>query len=309
MAYDCALADKGIKTALAMLEQPVGGPSARSTSRTTTAPTRSSRSTRPASWWRATRSTCMIGPIFSPAAQGGDRLPGQVVGIPQISIVGQPTDNLDDGQRAGLHATSGSSTRRATTSASTWPRRATRPPTSSTTTTPPPTLDRRLQESASWTRAGARSSSVNYIPMDDGGLQLVPVGDEARRRHGGLDLRQRRGAVRQAVPRLRAHGAARWCRCRTTTPTRSSPNSATWALGMIACDYYAWTVDNQQNKDFVAAYEKLYPGEKPTPQGYGGVAGRHDVRQGSGSHQGRRDSGEDHRGHGNHDHGHRRPAS
>ena len=44
-------------------------------------------------------------------------------------------------------------------------------------------------------------------------------------------------------------------------------------LGMIACDYYAYTIDNQQNKDFIAAYEKLYPGEKPTPQGYGAWQG------------------------------------
>jgi branched-chain amino acid transport system substrate-binding protein len=33
------------------------------------------------------------------------------------------------------------------------------------------------------------------------------------------------------------------------------------SLGMIACDYYAYTLDNPLNKEFVAAYEKLYPGE------------------------------------------------
>jgi len=31
------------------------------------------------------------------------------------------------------------------------------------------------------------------------------------------------------------------------------------SLGMIACDYYAYTIDNPVNKEFVAAFEKLYP--------------------------------------------------
>ena len=57
MAYDCELADKGIKTALAMLDNQCDGPAARVLSQRTTAPTRSSRSTRPGNWWRATGST------------------------------------------------------------------------------------------------------------------------------------------------------------------------------------------------------------------------------------------------------------
>ena len=40
-------------------------------------------------------------------------------------------------------------------------------------------------------------------------------------------------------------------------------------LGMIACDFYAWTLDNQPNKDFVAAYQKLYPGKHPNAEVYG----------------------------------------
>ena len=45
------------------------------------------------------------------------------------------------------------------------------------------------------------------------------------------------------------------------------------SLGMIACDYYAWTIDNKMNKEFIEAYGKLYNGEKPTPQGYGAWQG------------------------------------
>ena len=51
-------------------------------------------------------------------------------------------------------------------------------------------------------------------------------------------------------------------------------------LGMVACDFYADTLDNPANAEFVAAYQKLYPGEYPMPQGFRRLAGCHDVRQG-----------------------------
>jgi len=44
-------------------------------------------------------------------------------------------------------------------------------------------------------------------------------------------------------------------------------------LGMLACDYYAYTIDNPLNEEFIAGYQELYPGEYPTPQGYGAWQG------------------------------------
>ena len=42
------------------------------------------------------------------------------------------------------------------------------------------------------------------------------------------------------------------------------------SLGMIACDYYAWTLNNPANTAFVAAFEKLYPGKGgPNSEVYG----------------------------------------
>jgi branched-chain amino acid transport system substrate-binding protein len=41
-------------------------------------------------------------------------------------------------------------------------------------------------------------------------------------------------------------------------------------VGMVACDFYSPQIENDQNKAFVAAYQKLYPGEYPPPQAFGG---------------------------------------
>ena len=41
-------------------------------------------------------------------------------------------------------------------------------------------------------------------------------------------------------------------------------------VGMVACDFYSPEIDNEANAAFVAAYQKLYPGEYPAPQAFGG---------------------------------------
>ena len=70
------------------------------------------------------------------------------------------------------------------------------------------------------------------------------------------------------------------------------------SLGMIACDYYAYTIDNPVNKEFVAAFEKLYPGQGgPNSAGLWRLAGRDDVPRGTESRRGRHDAFEGHPGH------------
>ena len=69
-------------------------------------------------------------------------------------------------------------------------------------------------------------------------------------------------------------------------------------LGMIACDYYAYTIDNQTNKDFIAGYQKLYPDEFPTPQGYGAWQGVMMYLEGLKATGGDTTPGQGHRGHG-----------
>ena len=56
-------------------------------------------------------------------------------------------------------------------------------------------------------------------------------------------------------------------------------------VGMVACDFYSPEIDNEANAAFVAAYQKLYPGEYPAPQAYGGYQARRALPAGR---QGRR---------------------
>ncbi len=41
-------------------------------------------------------------------------------------------------------------------------------------------------------------------------------------------------------------------------------------VDMIACDVYTPMLDNAANSEFIAAYQKLYPGDYPTPEVFGG---------------------------------------
>lgn len=41
-------------------------------------------------------------------------------------------------------------------------------------------------------------------------------------------------------------------------------------IGIVGCDVYTTTLDNPLNDEFTAAYQKLYPGQLPTTQGYTG---------------------------------------
>ena len=41
-------------------------------------------------------------------------------------------------------------------------------------------------------------------------------------------------------------------------------------LGIVACAVYTPMLDNPVNDEFIAAYRRLYPGEYPTPEAFGG---------------------------------------
>ena len=137
MSYDCQLADLGVKTALAMLNNQWMGILS-STSPRTTPPTQVVAVDKARKLVESDKINVMIGPIFSPSAKAVTDYLGKSSGIPEISIVGQPTENLQTANGLAFMHT-GFFDSQGTTSASTWPKRVTRPPTSSTTTTLLPT--------------------------------------------------------------------------------------------------------------------------------------------------------------------------
>ena len=168
----------------------------------------------------------MIGPIFSPSAKSVADYLGKSSGIPEISIVGQPTENLQTASGlAFIHtgffdahgyyfgkylAEKGYKTANVI----------------NYDDTPAHALTAGFKK-AFVDEGGGQILSENYLSLDvvdfSSYLTALKTADVTVE----LDLRQRRRAVRQAVQRLRPQGSARRRPCRTTTATRSWPNWAT----------------------------------------------------------------------------------
>ncbi len=270
MAYDCELADKGIKTALAQLDNQFEG--------------------RPLEYFPEDNGSdpvvavdkarklvesdginCMIGPIFSPSAKSVADYLGKSTGIPEMSIVGQPTDNLETANKlAFIHtgffdshgyyfgkylAELGYKTANVI----------------NYDDTPAYALTAGFKK-AFVDEGGGQVLSENYVPLDvvDFSAYLTtmkPVDVTVFWIFGN-------GAV-PFVQQYNDYGLT----APLAAPMSNNFSDAQLAelgdvgLGMIACDYYAYTIDNAANDEFIAAYQKLYPGEYPTPQGYGAWQG------------------------------------
>jgi branched-chain amino acid transport system substrate-binding protein len=270
MAYDCELADKGLRTALAMLDNQFDG--------------------RPIEYYPEDNASdpviavdkarklvesdginVMIGPIFSPSAKAVTEYLATSSGIPQISIVGQPSENLETANGlAFIHtgffdshgyyfgkylAELGYKTANVI----------------NYDDTPAYALTDGFRK-AFVEEGGGEILSENYVPLDmvdfSAYLTTMPEADVTVHWIFG------NGAV-PFVQQYTDYGLKG--RLATTMSNNFSDAQLAElgdvALGMLACDYYAYTLDNALNDDFVAAYEQLYPGEKPTPQGYGAWQG------------------------------------
>ncbi len=270
MAYDCELADKGVKTALAMLNNEFEGrPLEYYPEDNASDPAIAVEKAR--KLVEQDKIDCMIGPIFSPSAKAVADYLGKSSGIPQISIVGQPTENLatanglafihtgffdSHGYYFGKYlADKGFKTANVI----------------NYDDTPAYALTEGFKK-AFVEEGGGQVLSENYVPVDsvDFSAYLTTMKP--------ADVTVFWIFGNGAVPFVKQYNDY------GLTAPLAAPMSNNFSddqlaelgdigLGMLACDYYAYTLDNQPNKDFIAAYEKLYPGEKPTPQGYGAWQG------------------------------------
>jgi len=270
MAYDCELADKGLKTALDMLgNQWEGRPLEYYPEDNGSDPVVAVDKAR--KLVESDKIDCMIGPIFSPSAKAVADYLGKSSGIPQISIVGQPTENLETANGlAFIHtgffdshgyyfgkylAEQGYKTANVI----------------NYDDTPAYALTAGFKK-AFVDEGGGQVLSENYVPLDmvdfSAYLSAMKPADVTVNWIFG------NGAVPFAK-QFHDYGLTGVL----AVPMSNNFSDAQLAelgdvgLGMIACDYYAYTIDNQANKDFIAGYEKLYPGEYPTPQGYGAWQG------------------------------------
>lgn len=266
MAYDVELAEKGIKTAFAMLDnQMVGRPIEYFPEDNASDPVVAVDKAR--KQVESDGINVMIGPIFSPSAAAVTDYLGKSSGIPQMSIVGQPTDNLDTANNlAFIHtgffdshgyyfgkflAEKGYKTVNVI----------------NYDDTPAYALTEGFKK-AFVDEGGGQVLSENYVPLDvvdfSAYLSAMKPADLT------LFWIFGNGAV-PFVKQYKDYGL---------TAPLAAPMSNNFSdeqlaelgdigLGMFACDYYAYTIDNSMNDDFVAAFQALYPGENPTPQAYG----------------------------------------
>jgi branched-chain amino acid transport system substrate-binding protein len=256
MSYDTAQGDMGIKTALAMLNnQWMGRPLQYFFEDSTSDPGVAVDKAR--KLVESDHINAMIGPIFSPAAKAVTDYLGKSSGIPMISINGQPTDNLATANNLAF-------------------------------------LQMGLFDSQGYYfgkyLAEKGFKTANVINYDDTPAHALTAGfkkafvDEA----GGkiisenyidittVDFSSYLSAMKPAdvtVDWIFGNGAVPFVKqyhdYGLTAPLAvpmsnnyTDPQLAELgdiALGMIACDYYAYTLTNPGNAEFVAAFEKLFP--------------------------------------------------
>ena len=270
MSYDCQLADQGVKTALAMLNnQWEGRPLQYFAEDNGSDPVVAVDKAR--KLVESDKINVMIGPIFSPSAKSVADYLAKSSGVPEMSIVGQPTENLETANGlAFIHtgffdahgyyfgkylAEKGYKTANVI----------------NYDDTPAYALTAGFKK-AFVDEGGGQILSENYIPLDvvdfSSYLSSMKTADVT------VDWIFGNGAV-PFVKQYHDYGL----KAPIAAPMSNNYSDAQLAelgdiaLGMIACDYYAWTVDNASNKAFIEAYGKLFKGEKPTPQAYGAWAG------------------------------------
>lgn len=270
MAYDCELADKGIKAALSMLDnQFMGRPLEYYPEDNASDPVLAVDKAR--KLVESDGINVMIGPIFSPSAKAVTEYLGTSSGIPQMSIVGQPSENLETANGlAFIHtgffdshgyyfgkylAEQGYKTANVI----------------NYDDTPAYALTAGFKK-AFVDEGGGEVLSENYVPLDvvdfSAYLTTMPEADVTIHWIFG------NGAV-PFVQQYTDYGLTG--RLATTMSNNFSDAQLAElgdiALEMLACDYYAYTIDNSLNDEFIAGYQELYPGEYPTPQGYGAWQG------------------------------------
>jgi branched-chain amino acid transport system substrate-binding protein len=270
MAYDCELADKGIKTALAMLDnQFMGRPLEYFPEDNASDPAIAVEKAR--KLVESDGINVMIGPIFSPSAKAVTGYLATATGIPQMSIVGQPSENLQTANGLAFIHTGffdshgyyfgkylvelGYKTANVI----------------NYDDTPAYALTAGFKK-AFVDEGGGEVLSENYVPVDSvdfsAYLTTMPEADVTVNWIFG------NGAV-PFVQQYHDYGLTG--RLATTMSNNFSDaqlaDLGDVALGMLACDYYAYTIANPLNEEFIAGYQELYPGEYPTPQGYGAWQG------------------------------------
>lgn len=270
MAYDAELGEKGILTAFAMLDnQWEGRPLKYLKEDNASDPVQAVDKAR--KLVEVDKIDCMLGPIFSPSAKAVTDFLGRSSGIPQLSMVGQPTENLETANGlAFIHL--GFFDSQAYYLGKYMVEQGWKTVNIIAYDDTPAYAQSAGLKKAFVEEAGGQVLSENYVPLDmvdfSAYLTTMPPADVTFFwifGNGTLPFVKQYNDYGLTAP-LVAFMAQDFADDRLA-------DLGDLGLGLIASDYYAYTIDNQANKEFVAAYEKLYPGEKPTAQSYGAWQG------------------------------------
>jgi len=270
MAYDVSLAEKGIMTALATLDNQIMG--------------------RPLEYIKADHASdpviavdkarqlvesdgvqVMVGPIFSPATAAVTDYLGKSSGIPSISIMGQPSENLATANKLafipqGLYGSHGYFFGKYCAETLGYK--------SANCIHYEDTAAYQLQAGfeKGFAEGGGEILGVDYTPMDavDFSAYLTTL------KPADCTLFWIFGAG--AVPFVKQYNdygltAPLVVPMANNFSREQLAELGDMGVGMVACDIYADTLDNPENEAFVAKYQELYPGEFPMPQGYGAAQG------------------------------------
>ena len=267
MAYDVATAQKGILTAFAMLNNQIAGrPIQYIKADNGSDPVAAVDKAR--QLVESNKIDFLAGPIFSPAAQAVTDYLAKATGIPQCSIVGQPSDNLKTANKLafmpnGLYGSQGyyfgkycaQQLGYKTANAIHYEDTASHQ------------LETGFEKG--FTEGGGTMLSVNYVPADT--VDFSSYLTSMKKADCTLFWIFGNGAV-PFVKQYHDYGLTAPLVVPMSNNFTDEQLKELGGLGegMVACDFYAWTIDNQLNKDFVAAYQKLYPDEHPNAEVYGG---------------------------------------
>ena len=267
MAYDCQQGDMGIKTALAMINnQWMGRPVQYLHEDSTSDPVVAVDKAR--KLVESDHINAMIGPIFSPAAKSVADYLAKSSGIPEISINGQPTDNLATANglaflQMGLFDSQGyyfgkylAEKGYKTANVINYD------------DTPAHALTAGFKK-AFVDEAGGKVISENYV--DTSTVDFSSYLSAMKTADVTVDWIFGNGAV-PFVKQYHDYGL----KAPLAVPMSNNYTDPLLAqlgdmsLGMIACDYYAYTLTTPGNSDFVAAFEKLFPDQGgPNSEVYG----------------------------------------
>jgi branched-chain amino acid transport system substrate-binding protein len=210
----------------------------------------------------------MAGPIFSPSAAAVTDYLAKAGGIPQCSIVGQPSDNLKTANDLafmpnGLYGSQGYYFGKYVGEQLGYK--------TVNCINLEDTAARQLQAGfeKGLAESGGQVVSVQYVPIDtiDFSSYLTTLKDADATYfwvfgNGAAPFVKQYNDYGLTAPLIAPMS--------NNFSEQQLADLGQLGVGMVACDFYSPEIDNEANAEFVAAYQKLYPGEYPAPQAYGG---------------------------------------